>query len=119
LKTPILHEQQKEVFMVVRIQFLKFPPEYNTTVKTLYSEDLVPAIHQFKGLRNARLLEPADKHEPFIAIYEWETEEDARTFERSPLYEQQRKKIMFYTGTEPKAKSYNFEPVHTGMWVAY
>jgi len=97
--------------MLVREMFLKIAPERINEVKELYRKEIIPALKNVKGCIDARLLVPTMNTEEFIAYSEWKTKVDVELYEKGPVYQELRGKVVPFTTKEPVLKTYTFEKV--------
>ena len=97
--------------MYVRQLHFNFIPEHIAEVKELFKNEIIPALHDAKGIIDIKLLEPVDKADSFISQSEWESQAAADAYGGSPLFTELRKKLIGFTTKEPVLKTYTCETV--------
>lgn len=87
---------------VVNILFKKGRLE---EIKRIVNESVVPVLKEQKGFKSQLLLIQQEKGKA-ISINLWETEDDLRTFEMSPLYQQVLEKMADVLSGPPVGEAY-------------
>jgi len=97
--------------MFIRLTFCKFLPEKINEARTIYNDEVIPAVRKQNGLVNIRLLEPTDKTGDFISITEWKTKEDADVYDGTGLYRKLVSKLEPFFMKQPELKTYTVEEI--------
>jgi heme-degrading monooxygenase HmoA len=72
--------------MFLRFTYLYFSAENTAEAKSVYMNEVAPAIRKQKGNKQVLLLEPAAGSDEFISFSLWEDEADIKAFETSAEY---------------------------------
>jgi heme-degrading monooxygenase HmoA len=72
--------------MYVRLTFLQVDPNATADVSTVYKNEVLPAIQEFKGLEEAMLLEPSDGTGEYVSFTAWTSKAEADEYEKSGTY---------------------------------
>ncbi len=97
--------------MFVRLTFINFSPEEKDAVKRIFNEEIVPVLRKQKGLKNVRLLEPANSQDDYISMTEWESKADADAYENSGTYKELLEKVKDKLTKKAELKTYTVETV--------
>ena len=95
--------------MYARLTFIEIDPKDAKEVITVYSNEIVPAVRKFKGLRDVLLLEPTDEKGQFISLTTWNSKADADEYENSGTYRQLVDKMKEKYTSKPVLKTYNVQ----------
>lgn len=72
--------------MIVRLTYLSFMPENLVQAKSIYHDEVMPAVRKQKGNIDCKLLTPINENDEYISMTIWETKADADAYESSGLY---------------------------------
>jgi heme-degrading monooxygenase HmoA len=93
--------------MFLRFTYLQFAPENVAKAKSVYMNEIAPAIRTQKGNKEVTFLETADGSNEFISSSLWETEADIREFETSTHYPEIIERIKTFVSKPPVQKYYH------------
>jgi heme-degrading monooxygenase HmoA len=93
--------------MYARLTFIEIDPKDSKEVSSMYNTEIVPAIREFKGVKDVMLLEPTDSTGQFISITTWKSKADADEYENSGTYRRLVDKFKEKFISKPVLKTYN------------
>lgn len=97
--------------MIVRLTYLSFIPENLAKAKSIYHDDVVPAVRKQKGNIDCKLLTPMNENDEYISMTIWETKADADAYENSGLYRELVNKVKKDFSKAPVLKVYMSESI--------
>ena len=97
--------------MIVRLTYLSFIPENLAKAKSIYYDDVVPAVRKQKGNIDCKLLTPMNENDEYISMTIWETKADADAYEHSGLYRELVNKVKKDFSKPPVLKVYMSESI--------
>jgi heme-degrading monooxygenase HmoA len=101
--------------MFIRMTFCKFLPERIHRARTIFNEEIMPAVRKQKGNLSIRLLEPTNRTDDFISISEWKTLADAEAYEASGTYQRLVGRLEPFFIKQPELRTYNVEEARVRM----
>lgn len=93
--------------MYARLTFIEIDPKDSKEVSSMYNTEIVPAVREFKGVKDVMLLEPTDSNGQFISITTWKSKADADEYENSGTYRRLVDKFKEKFISKPVLKTYN------------
>jgi len=93
--------------MYARLTFIEVAPKDTKEVSTIYLNEVVPAVREFKGLRDVALFEPTDETGQLVSITTWKSKADADEYENSGTYRKLVDKLKDKYISKPILKTYN------------
>jgi heme-degrading monooxygenase HmoA len=94
--------------MFARLTFINLKQNKIDEFKSIFNEEVVPAVKNQKGNLGIWLLEPTDINEDYISLTEWVSKADAEAYDSSGTYKALVNKIRedLYK-SKPFLKTYN------------
>ena len=97
--------------MIVRLTYLSFIPENLAKAKSIYLDDVVPAVRKQKGNIDCKLLTPMNENDEYISMTVWETKADADAYHSSGTYRDLVEKVKKDFAKDPVLKVYTTESI--------
>jgi heme-degrading monooxygenase HmoA len=93
--------------MYARLTFIEIDPKDSKELSSIYNTEIVAAIREFKGLRDAILLESTDGSGQVISMTTWDSQADADVYESSGTYRRLVDQLKDRFISKPVLKTYN------------
>lgn len=95
--------------MYARLTYLEVDPKDTKELSSIYNTEIVAAIREFKGLKEAMLLEPTDASGQLISMTTWKSKADADVYESSGTYRRLVDKLKDKYVGKPVLKTYDVQ----------